>query len=380
VYKQVMMEVRRTFNRCKTLPGELFQAELRVDDDCGLLAFTSDDADRLTGYHHPRLLICITEAQGCNESVFEAAAACATGENNRIFAYGNPLRPSGTFYQYSRSDLWAKLRISAFDHPNVKEGREVIPGGISQRWIDDQRAQWGETSPFYLARVLAQFPESSIEGLIQRAWLNAAAERHASGALEAEARKHSPLLAVDVARYGDDSTVVTEVQGPIVRRLHVWRHLSTTEIRDRVIELRAAIWARGGFERQPNVVVDEPGLGGGLIDVLREKKVRVITFNGANEPNDKKRFFNRRAESMWHARELLENGRVAMPSNETLAEEALAHEWQIRPTDGSIQIVSKDEIKKSLGRSPDLWDSVTMGLWHSVGNAMPVGRRFVHEV
>ena len=69
--KQILMrEVRKVFALAPELPGELYSLELRVDDagESGILAFTSDNPDRLTGFHHPRLLICVTEGQGVDEA------------------------------------------------------------------------------------------------------------------------------------------------------------------------------------------------------------------------------------------------------------------------------------------------------------------------
>ena len=121
----LMREVRRAFTCAPELPGDLYSLELRVGDsgECGILAFTSDNADRMTGFHHPRLLICITEGQGVDDAAYEAAAACATGPENRLFVYGNPMRPTGSFYRIAHSDNWSRLRIPAYEHPQVQRAK-----------------------------------------------------------------------------------------------------------------------------------------------------------------------------------------------------------------------------------------------------------------
>lgn len=62
----VMTEVRTAFAKAKLLPGELFERALRVDREgrIGILAFTSTEASKLTGFHAPRVLAIVTEAQG----------------------------------------------------------------------------------------------------------------------------------------------------------------------------------------------------------------------------------------------------------------------------------------------------------------------------
>ena len=373
--KQILMrELRRAFAACPELPGALYTLELRIDEDAGILAFTSDNADRLTGFHHPRLLICMTEGQGVEEAAYEAAAACTTAPGNRTFIYGNPTRPTGPFYRVAHSDNWSVLRIAADAHPNVITGRPEIPGGVSREWIASMAEEYGEGSSIYRSRVLAQFPEESIEGLIRRAWLRAAFARHESGELADAAVWKPALLALDVARFGPDSTVLAVVRGPIVERLVTWRGASIVETVDRTIAEAQRIDAaqqawRHPPTRRPKIVVDEPGLGGGAIDLLRAKGWSVVAYNGAEKPIgyvDQGRFFNKRAASHWQFRTLLEDNKVALPSDAALQEEALAVEWQVA-VNGTVQILSKDTVRATLGRSPDRLDAVVMGLARNVG-------------
>jgi hypothetical protein len=63
---------------------------------------------------------------------------------------------------------------------------------------------------------------------------------------------------------------------------------------------------------------------------------------------------------------LLEQGRIALPPDDGLAEEALAIEWTLDGK-GKIQILSKDSLRATLGRSPDLLDACVIGLSQSVG-------------
>jgi hypothetical protein len=69
---------------------------------------------------------------------------------------------------------------------------------------------------------------------------------------------------------------------------------------------------------------------------------------------------------------LLENGKVAIARDAKLEEEALAVEWQIEPK-GRIQILSKDTMKTTLGRSPDRLDAVVAGLGYWTGRVTGAG-------
>ena len=78
------------------------------------------------------------------------------------------------------------------------------------------------------------------------------------------------------------------------------------------------------------------------------------------------RFLNMRAQSHWAFRTALEKGRIALPRDELLLEEALSVEWQINSA-GKIQILGKELLRKELGRSPDRLDAVVIGLAQTVG-------------
>jgi|GEM_PF-2407747 len=366
----VMREVRRAFAKAPELPGELFALELRVSADSGILAFTSDNADRLTGFHHPNLLICITEGQGVSDDAYEAARACCTSPGNRLFVYGNPTSPVGPFARTANSDTWTTLTVPASMHPNVITGREEIPGAVSREWIQQMADEYGTNSSIYGSRVLAQFPSESIEGLIKGAWLAAAAARFASREFEERARWKPLTCALDVSRFGGDRTVLTVAQGSVIREIVGWQGLPTTDTADRAIEnaVRAADrWLpESSGNRRPLIVVDTIGLGAGVFDIMKSKGWPAREFNASNRSSDPDRFLNLRAEAHWRFREMLENDLVAIEHSSTLNEECAAIEWFTNPA-GQIQILSKDTIRATLGRSPDTLDSVVMALATSMG-------------
>nr|MBA3560658.1 hypothetical protein [Gemmatimonadaceae bacterium] len=221
-------------------------------------------------------------------------------------------------------------------------------------------------SSIYRSRVLSEWPEESVEGLVKRVWLRAAFDRHdANVAQLAPLGGSPPLLGVDVARYGADASVVAVVRGTRVESLTTWHGASTTGSADRVLAMAHGLKTR---HARPGIVVDEPGLGGGLIDVIRKTGWDVTAFNGAAQAPEPARFLNLRAASHWKFRELLENNIVSLPRDPMLEEEALAVEWQLSTGgSGAVQIVAKDTIRKTLGRSPDRLDAVVIALWESVG-------------
>lgn len=113
------------------------------------------------------------------------------------------------------------------------------------------------------------------------------------------------------------------------------------------------------FGVRPRIVVDEIGVGGGLLDRLKEIGYRAYGYNGGRRPKDTERYLNRRAEDFWHLREKLEGGTLAIPPDEELRREMVALSWT--PTGaGQVQIMSKIELRGLIGRSPDRLDALCM--------------------
>lgn len=330
-------------------------------EPAGILAFTSSDPDKFTGHHAPRVFIGLTESQGVLEEIWQAAQKCRVGDG-LFLVVGNPNNPSGPLYAAARSSTWETLFWSAFDHPNLVEGREVIPGGPTVEWVEQMREEYGESSPFYISAVLGRFPTEAIDGLIERQWFEDAIDPARFKKLD------NPLapyrLVLDVARYGDDSSVLGIVQGGIVRDFEAWRSKSLTDTAEIVQRKRSEPRFNVGG-RRPSIVVDDAGVGGGVTDTLKSWGIGVEAFNGAANPKrsrDRDKFLNARAEAYWAVREGLRLGQMALPDDEALREELLATTYFLNGT-GKIQIAPKDDIKAAIGRSPDRADVVAMAAW-----------------
>ncbi|MEX2528555.1 MAG: hypothetical protein WEA09_13045 [Gemmatimonadota bacterium] len=363
----VMAEVGRAFHRSKRLPGELFQLALRVgaDEQRGILAFTSSEASKLTGFHAPRVMCFLTEAQGVEDFAWEGVLSCATGDEDRILAVGNPLSPSGRFYDASGAKHWKAIKISALSHPNLKEGRSVIPGGPTALWVERISQEYGAGSGTYRSRVEGEFPDQGEESLFKRSWLEEAATRHEEGAYLSNLANTAPIVAVDPARYGPDASALAVRRGPILQRIVTWRGASTMETVDRVIQELTAehVYPRGSkfYNPKAKIVVDVVGLGAGVADRLQEKGYNVTSYNGGQFMTsvDREKYLNERARSHWTLRKLLEDGEIAIPRDERLFDEIMSVNWC--PTnDGKVQIERKDALKGRLGRSPDRADAVVM--------------------
>lgn len=126
------------------------------------------------------------------------------------------------------------------------------------------------------------------------------------------------------------------------------------------------------FDPRTELVVDEVGIGSGVVDRLREvyRGLKVHAFNGGRAARKKSRFFNARAELYWTLRKLLEEGKVGIPRDDRLWDELTATRWKPSST-GTIQIEAKDALRSRLGRSPDHADAVSMAFLRYALPGMP---------
>jgi hypothetical protein len=361
------------------LGGELLTLSLRSDtgDDCGVVGMTSNAADRLQGFHHPNLLIAVTEGQGVNDDHIIACQGCAVDANNRLFMYGNPTAPSGPLFRAAQSEHWHTLTVSALEHPNVTERKTIIPGAVSYEWCQGMLAEHGESSPIYRSRVLAQFPDDSSHFVFAREWIRKANQNYRDGVFDAQCElvKHA-TIGIDVAAsQTGDETVAAIVTGPRFERFVTWREQDVTRTADRIAQL-SRDWTRGYPPKiplcEPSLICDKAGPGTGLPDDLRNRhKLYCEGYLGGSKPRarqDGKEFLNLRAQSYWLLRELMEKGLVAFPPDRLLEEEMQACEWQFNSQQSDkIQILSKDQIRRELGRSPDRLDALVMAYWSAFG-------------
>ncbi len=388
VDKVLWPEIRRALIYAPyQLGGTLLKTEWQRGPQWGAFGVSADVAENFAGFRTENgVLIIVDEASAIEQEIMDAINALAAGKDSRILLIGNPLRPSGPFYEACRSDNWHTLHISAMDTPNVAAGREVIPGLATREWVEDRKADWGENSPAYQARVLGEFPDMAEDTLIPLFWAEAAMERpihwykctkckyrevygelsdgrecsECGATMEPIALDRSALhMGVDIARGGSDRTVLLIRDDVAVRHVETHLHKSLMDTAGRVQRL-ADDW---GVSPE-RVHLDDCGLGGGVTDRLLELDFGVHAVNFGAKAHDSKRFANSRAESYWGLRDALDPTRHEIPLAIPREYSALAHECTIArlayKSTGQIKLESKDDIKKRLGRSPDEADALAL--------------------
>src|SRR5690349_18721733 len=119
-------------------------------------------------------------------------------------------------------------------------------------------------------------------------------------------------MAVDVARYGDDRSIVGIRQGRQYRILGKYRGLDLVQLSDRGIGFIKA-------EQPDSTVVDGDGLGAGVVDILKHRNCkRLHEFHGGANASDSQMYYNRRSEVWGLLRDWLKAG-AEIPDDPELA-------------------------------------------------------------
>lgn len=354
-------EIRKAYSKAKLpLGGKLLQTELPVADGWFAFGFSTDDPDAFQGLHSSsgKVLVILDEASGVPRPIWEAVEGVLTSDDCRLLAIGNPTDPSSAFADEFRVPGTNRITISAFDTPNLRLGRTVVPGLVSAEWVEDKKRRWGETSPMYVARVLGMFPDISTDTLFPLSWLEKARD------LAAKVTPQGfPELGQDVARFGDDASVTfakfrTREGGRLLKFLQEWNKEGTDQTTGRVINLIREHNATA-------VRVDDSGVGGGVTDQLKAAQVfvngqlpalnpavSVIPVNVGEAATDTDHFANLKAELYWGMREDVYSGQLALDIDDETLAQLSSLKYKFTPK-GQIIIESKQDMKKRGLPSPD---------------------------
>lgn len=338
-------------------PGVQTLTEHRIDNTWYAVGITAKNADAFQGRHHPRLLVIVDEAAGVAEDIHLAVSTLTTGAENTILMIGNPTINVGSFAEsFKHPDIWHPIKLSCLDHPNIIEGREIIPGAVTRQWLDERRRVWGEHHPFWGPRILGEFPQISVRGVIPLGWLERAQneEQQLTALSKAELDRIPRIGGLDVARYGDNACVLTIRRGDAVEEIETWSHVSLMETTGRAV--------RAIRDKELKVlVVDAAGLGAGVADRLLELHQPIIAYNGGHRAFTPSTFGNRRSELWWHLRSRFEQQRLWLPRHTpvTLLRDLLAPEYEIASS-GRLRVETKEQLLNRGIPSPDFADSLVM--------------------
>jgi len=344
------------------------------------------------GTHRPDgVLAILDEACGLVENIYTGARAITTAGFDRILAVGNPDDPNTEFGRIFRDKtmgqdgkpLWNLITVSAYDTPNfTEEGKQLLAwakkvdddnkdvertmtakieqllGGLPQPDdVQEMLDDWGADSPRALSKVFAEFPTVSIDSLFTASEI----EKGINEVITPD-KYAFKTFGVDVARYGNDRSVIAQNTAGKVEIVGSYATMDTMELAATVHKL--------AIDREIDQVrIDGVGVGGGVIDRViqlcnaADKPYTVVEMTAQSKAPDAT--LHRNARAYWYdsLKHQLRASRIDLPNDESTFAKQLRLEMggvKYKYPGGVLQIESKEDIRARGDKSPDFTDAVVM--------------------
>ena len=296
------------------------------------------------------------EASAVPDVIWEVAEGGLTDGEPMMFVFGNPTRNTGRFKECfgKRRQYWTTRHI---------DSRSVFITNKAQ--IEEWKNEYGEDSDFFRVRVKGQFPSAS-----SRQFIPTELAEKASWSEIAHNTATAAIIGVDVARFGDDDTVIYVRIGKGFLPIKRYHGLDTVQVAA-MVKRRYRDVKSIGFPRDRIFInVDEGGVGGGPKDILRDDgyPVRGVQFGAAA---DEPEIYDRKRDEMWgRMKQWLADGGT-IPRDQGLIDDLTSPEFDIKPG-GQIKLESKKDMKKRGLASPDAADALCLTFAYKIQEYVPL--------
>jgi hypothetical protein len=306
------------------------------------IAWNENNPDAFAGKHGRYYMLLMDEASGVADVIWETARGSITTDGNCHLALGNPIRPSGGFFDIfnhpEKSKRWSTRHVNSLDTKTGNSGelRAIV-------------REYGMDSDVTRRRVLGQFPRQAASQFIATDIVEAAIERRISP----EEYQHFPVfIGVDVARFGDDSSCIFVRQGPKILLIESHDGLRTNEVSNIALNVMKR------YDRDlVGVYIDENGVGAGVVDHMRQYDDRVYGVMVSRRAENQKLYRNQRVELWDRMRKHLETADI--PDNDKLKRELTQIEYDYSDT-GQLRLERKEAMKARGVPSPDIADAYAL--------------------
>ena len=307
----------------------------------------TQQANTLAGMHGQFPAVFCDEVGDYPDGVVVAAEGIfANDVDARLVIAGNPTQTEGPLYRVctrDRYDWWVKEITGDPDDP-MRASR------ISKEWAQKMINDWGRDNAWVMVNVFGKFPPQQSNKLLGPDEVGVAMQRRLDVALF---NQDPVVFGLDVARFGDNESVLFRRQGLQTWTPRTWRELDLMTLADQVM-------------REINIInpaaifVDQTGVGGGVVDRLRQLGANVVPVDFGGAPMDS-RFADRRSEMWWNMAEWIKRG-GAIPADGSLASELVSPNYDFTKNGKvtKLKLEGKSELRKRGIASPDRADALAL--------------------
>lgn len=326
-------------------PADWFDSALRsqLQIDTGYYyaqaqLWSEENPDAFAGIHnHNGILVIFDEASGIPKPIWTVTEGFFTEPvlHRYMFCFSNPRRNTGEFYEcfHKSRAYWRRNHIDSRDVEGVDRNK-------LQQMVD----KYGNDSDEARVEVKGQFPRQGDTQFIAREDVDLATER------PLEDDEHAALImGVDVARFGDDTSVIQ------FRRGRDARSIRAVKLRS-VDNMQLANECSYYIDKyDPDAVCIDVGGGTGVIDRLREMGyvIHEVWFGGVSTSEE---WVNHRTEMWGKMREWIKTS--CIDADQELIDDLCGPQYKFRGASDKIMLESKDEMKRRGLASPDAGDAL----------------------
>jgi hypothetical protein len=357
---------------------------------------------KFSGKHQKHMLFVLDEGDAIPDDVYSGIESCMSGGHVRLLIMLNPRQAAGAVFRMQRDNTAKIVHLSALRHPNVVTGKDLIPGAVTRDTTVRRINEWtrpahpdekieneslftvpdfliGATAPrqsggFYdpltagkrkiinpafSYMVLGQYPAQGTNQLISSEWISRARTRYDMYVLnhgEVPPMGSAGIMGLDCAEMGDDLNVAVGRYGGYLTKFDSWGGVDMIETGSKAVD-----WYQT-HDRIELANVDATGVGSSVAPQMQLSGCVALGVKVAERPTlktDMGDFKQKRDQLYWQVREWLRTDSSSMlPPDEELLEELAV---PIYDTDtGKIHVMSKDDMKEVLKRSPNKLDALAM--------------------
>lgn len=322
-------------------------------------AKTATRPENMQGFHEDYMLFLVDEASGVADPIMEAILGTLSGSENKLLMCSNPTRLSGTFYdsQVRDREFYKNHKISSRTSKRTnKENIAML------------ESKYGKDSDVVRVRVDGEFPKAEADAFIS---LEAAEMAVNSKVDPIDEVLH---FGVDVARFGDDETVIAPRIGGHCFDLKVYHRQDTMATVGWVLDTARVMCQINPEIKRTIIKVDDSGVGGGVTDRLKEVIAEerlpytIIPVNNGSTAYDN--HYENLGTEIWAAvRDILEenvsmfiqgqSATIQLPQDQQLISQLSTRKYHMT-SKGKIALERKEDMKKRGLKSPDRADAVTL--------------------
>lgn len=302
---------------------------------------SKDNTEAFAGLHNEGRTVAVVfdEASGVEPKIWEVAEGALTDGEGFFLAMGNMTKPDGEF-------------VDCFDkNAHIYRTRNVDSRDVShtnKNALNDIIRKYGIDSDEVKVRIRGMAPSQSFNGFIQVDAVRDAIERD----LEPD-HGAALIMAVDVARFGNDETVIGYRQGRNGRKEYkAFKGLNTVKVTDIVCK-------EADIHRPDAIVIESTGPGAGVIDQLRDRGYKVHEVHPGSAAGEFEHYVNKRAEYWSKMRDWIYDVGCINDDPE-LFRELTTIQYTLDRHEQRIRLEAKEDMKKRGLSSPDRADTLAL--------------------